>query len=60
MPVGKGVSNIKQNMEQARASQAKRQSDFSQTNNAEPPSTPKTTVKPVDVEYIDFEELKKK
>lgn len=63
VPVSKGVKTVRQNMEQmqqaAKAAEAARRSTNTTQQQAST-QTVKPTTAPVEVEYIDFEEVKKK
>ena len=66
VPVSNGVKTVKQNMEQMQRQQAEAfkqaQNNSAQAhaqNSAQATSTPKNDA-PVEAEYIDFEEVKKK
>jgi len=60
VPVSKGVRTVRQTMEQARDAAAKQQANANARSNntfnseTKPPSTP------IEAEYIEFEEVKKK
>ena len=58
VPVSKGVKTVKQNMEQMQRQQAEAFKQ-AQNPNANTTSAPKKE-EPVDAEYIEFEEVKKK
>lgn len=63
VPVSKGVKTVRQNMEQmqqaAKAAEAARRSTNTTQQQASA-QTVKPNTTPVEVEYIDFEEVKKK
>lgn len=58
VPVSKGVKTVKQNMEQMQRQQAEAFKQ-AQSNNSTTTSAPKKE-EPIEAEYIDFEEVKKK
>ena len=60
VPVSKGVRTVRQTMEQARDAAAKQQADANTRQNSTFNSNPKPASPPVEAEYIDFEEVKKK
>jgi len=60
VPVSKGVKTVRQTMEQARDAAAKQQANASARSNSTFNSTPKPASPPIEAEYIDFEEVKKK
>jgi len=60
VPVSKGVRTVRQTMEQARDAAAKQQANANTRPNSNFNSNPKPTSPPVDAEYIEFEEVKKK
>ena len=60
VPVSNGVKTVRQNMEQARDAAASRQANTNSRSNSNFSSSSKPTSPPVDAEYIDFEEVKKK
>ena len=55
-----GVKTVRQTMEQARDAAAKQQADAHGRSNSTFNNNPKAASAPVDAEYIDFEEVKKK
>ncbi|MFY8165833.1 MAG: hypothetical protein ACOVJ8_04505 [Sediminibacterium sp.] len=63
VPVSKGVKTVRQNMEQmqqaAKVAEAARRSNASPQNQANT-EAPRQNKAPVEAEYIDFEEVKKK
>ena len=60
VPVSKGVRTVRQTMEQARDAAAKQQANANTRSNGTFNSNPKPTSPPIEAEYIDFEEVKKK
>lgn len=60
VPVSKGVKTVRQTMEQARDAAAKQQANTNARSNSTFNNNPKPASPPVDAEYIDFEEVKKK
>ena len=60
VPVSKGVRTVRQTMEQARDAAAKQQANANARSNSTFNNSPKPTSPPVEAEYIDFEEVKKK
>ncbi len=60
VPVSNGVKTVRQTMEQARDAAAKQQADANTRQNSTFNSNPKPASPPVEAEYIDFEEVKKK
>ena len=57
IPVSKGVKTVRQNMEQVKRQQAEA---FKRAKNNTQTTTPPKKEAPIDAEYIDFEEIKKK
>jgi hypothetical protein len=60
VPVSNGVNTMRQNMEQAKAAEANRQAAANAKFNQNAAQTHKADGPPVEAEYIDFEEVKKK
>jgi len=60
VPVSKGVKTVRQTMEQARDAAAKHQANTNASSNSTFNSNPKPASPPIEAEYIDFEEVKKK
>jgi len=60
VPVSKGVRTVRQTMEQARDAAAKQQANANTRSNSTFNSNPKPASPPIEAEYIDFEEVKKK
>jgi hypothetical protein len=60
VPVSKGVRTVRQTMEQARDAAAKQQANSNARSNSTFNNSPKPASPPVEAEYIDFEEVKKK
>jgi len=60
VPVSKGVRTVRQTMEQARDAAAKQQSNANARSNSTFNNSPKPASPPVEAEYIEFEEVKKK
>ena len=60
VPVSKGVRTVRQTMEQARDAAAKQQANANTRSNGTFNSNPKPASSPIEAEYIDFEEVKKK
>ena len=60
VPVSNGVKTVRQTMEQARDAAAKQQANANTRQNSTFNSNPKPASPPVEAEYIDFEEVKKK
>ena len=60
VPVSKGVKTVRQTMEQARDAAAKQQANANTRSNSTFNSNPKPDSPPIEAEYIDFEEVKKK
>jgi hypothetical protein len=60
VPVSKGVKTVRQTMEQARDAAAKQQANENAKQHSNFSSSPKPDSPPVEAEYIDFEEVKKK
>jgi predicted Holliday junction resolvase-like endonuclease len=57
IPVRRGVRTVRQNMEQAQKQQAEA---FKRAQNTNQNATPPKKEAPIEAEYIDFEEIKKK
>jgi hypothetical protein len=57
IPVSKGVKTVRQNMEQVKRQQAEA---FKRAQNNTQTAPPPKKEAPIDAEYIDFEEIKKK
>jgi len=60
VPVSKGVRTVRQTMEQARDAAAQQQANANTRSNSTFNSNPKLDSPPIEAEYIDFEEVKKK
>ena len=60
VPVSKGVRTVRQTMEQARDAAAQQQANANTRSNSTFNSNPKPDSPPIEAEYIDFEEVKKK
>ena len=60
VPVSNGVKTVRQTMEQARDAAAKQQANANTRQNSTFNSNPKPASPPIEAEYIDFEEVKKK
>ena len=60
VPVSKGVRTVRQTMEQARDAAAKQQANANASSNSTFNSNPKHASPPIEAEYIEFEEVKKK
>jgi hypothetical protein len=60
VPVSKGVRTVRQTMEQARDAAAKQQANSNARSNSTFNNSPKPASPPVEAEYIEFEEVKKK
>ena len=60
VPVSNGVKTVRQTMEQARDAAAKQQANANTRQNSTFNSNPNPASPPVEAEYIDFEEVKKK
>jgi hypothetical protein len=60
VPVSKGVRTVRQTMEQARDAAAKQQANANTRPNSNFNSNPKPASPPIEAEYIEFEEVKKK
>jgi hypothetical protein len=60
VPVSKGVRTVRQTMEQARDAAAKQQANANTRSNSTFNNNPKPASPPIEAEYIDFEEVKKK
>ncbi len=60
VPVSNGVNTMRQNMEQAKAAEANRQAAANAKFNQNATHTQKADGPPVEAEYIEFEEVKKK
>ena len=60
VPVSKGVRTVRQTMAQARDAAAKQQANANTRSNSTFNSNPKPASPPIEAEYIDFEEVKKK
>ena len=60
VPVSKGVKTVRQTMEQARDAAAQQQANANTRSNSTFNSNPKPASPPIEAEYIDFEEVKKK
>jgi Sec-independent protein translocase protein TatA len=58
VPVSKGVKSVRQNMEQMQKQQAEAARKANNTQNTTSPTAHKEA--PVEAEYIEFEEVKKK
>ena len=60
VPVSKGVRTVRQTMAQARDAAAKQQANANASSNSTFNSNPKPASPPIEAEYIEFEEFKKK
>ena len=60
VPVSKGVRTVRQTMAQARDAAAQQQANANTRSNSTFNSNPKPASPPIEAEYIDFEEVKKK
>jgi hypothetical protein len=60
VPVSRGVKTVRQTMEQARDAAAKQQANSNARSNSTFNNSPKPASPPVEAEYIEFEEVKKK
>ncbi len=60
VPVSKGVRTVRQTMAQARDAAAKQQANANASSNSTFNSNPKPASAPIEAEYIEFEEVKKK
>ena len=60
VPVSRGVKTVRQTMEQARDAAAKQQANANARSNSTFNNSPKPASPPVEAEYIEFEEVKKK
>ena len=60
VPVSKGVRTVRQTMAQARDAAAKQQANANASSNSTFNSNPKPANPPIEAEYIEFEEVKKK
>ena len=60
VPVSKGVRTVRQTMEQARDAAAKQQANANARSNNTFNSEPKPPSPPIEAEYTEFEEVKKK
>jgi len=60
VPVRKGVRTVRQTMEQERDAAAKQQANTNARSNSTFNNSPKPASPPVEAEYIEFEEVKKK
>ena len=60
VPVSKGVRTVRQTMAQARYAAAKQQANANASSNSTFNSNPKPASPPIEAEYIEFEEVKKK
>ena len=60
VPVSKGVRTVRQTMERARDAAAQQQANANTRSNSTFNSNPKPASPPIEAEYIDFEEVKKK
>lgn len=60
VPVSKGVRTVRQTMAEARDAAAKQQANANASSNSTFNSNPKPASPPIEAEYIEFEEVKKK
>ena len=60
VPVSKGVRTVRQTMAQARDAAAKQQANTNARSNSTFGNSPKPASPPMEAEYIDYEEVKKK